>query len=93
MRSDDYNIKQCILDYAQNHEQFEINQLVLRQHTCTKQPLIYTPLIFKKYFVTQNVEEHIKAHFLCMKVPTLSLCQTIPIWRTIGVANYLYEES
>ena len=28
MRSDDYNIKQCILDYAQNHEQFEINQLV-----------------------------------------------------------------
>ena len=48
MRSDDYNIKQCILDYAQNHEQFEINQLVLRQHTCTKQPLIYTPLIFKK---------------------------------------------
>ena len=77
-----------MLDYAQNHEQFEINQLVLRQHTCTKQPLIYTPLIFKKYFVTQNVEEHIKAHFLCKKVPTLSLCQTIPIWRTIGVANY-----
>lgn len=28
MISDNYNIKQCILDYAQNHEQFEINQLV-----------------------------------------------------------------
>ena len=26
--SDDYNVKQYILDYAQNHEQFEINQLV-----------------------------------------------------------------
>ena len=28
MISDDYNVKQYILDYAQNHEQFEINQLV-----------------------------------------------------------------
>lgn len=53
---------------------------------------LYT-INIQKYFVTQNVEEHIKAHFLCKKVPTLSLCQTIPIWRTIGVANYLYEES
>ena len=36
---------------------------------------------------------YLHRHFLCKKVPTLSLCQTIPIWRTIGVANYLYEKS
>lgn len=28
MMNDNYSIKQCILDYAQNHEQFGINQLV-----------------------------------------------------------------
>lgn len=28
MINENYSIKQCILNYAQNHEQFEINQLV-----------------------------------------------------------------